>query len=96
VPVAGVREVESANQGLIALDEAISNRAVHPLAKDRGLLLGDARAGLNQRPGHLIEDLVGPLGLDEVRQLGDPDQQVAQRVRVEHVRVVYDDEGGHG
>jgi hypothetical protein len=45
--------------------------------------------------GHLAEDLAGPLGLHEVRLLSDADQQVAQRVRVQHVGVVDDDEG-HG
>jgi hypothetical protein len=40
----------------------------------------------------LVEDLVGPFGLDEAG-LGDADEQVAQGARVEDVGVVDDDEG---
>ena len=90
VAVIGVRKIEGVDQGLVARHEAVADRAIHQVAstgQPPRIKVGPVRREVAE---DLIEDLVGPLRLDQSR-LSDADQQVPERARVQHVGVVKDD-----
>ncbi len=87
VPVVGVGQVDRVDERLVAGDQAVADCLVHQLAGAGQLLRGEIGTVREEVVEDLVEDLVGPL------RLGDADQQVSERARVEHVGVVQDDEG---
>lgn len=92
VPVVGVGQVDRVDERLVAGDQAVADCLVHQLAGAGQLLRGEIGTVREEVVEDLVEDLVGPLRLDE-SGLGDADEQVSERARVEHVGVVQDDEG---
>jgi len=75
VPVGWIRELKSFNEGLVPGDQAVPDRSVHRLPEAIELVRRDVRPVPAQGPEHLVEDLVGPLGLHQAG-LADTDQQV--------------------
>ena len=91
VTIVGVGQLERSDERFVARDEDVTHRGVHevPSAVEGGWV--EVRpVGLQMAEG-LVEDLVGPLGLDQPGH-GYPDEDVAQSRGVEDVRVVRDGE----
>ena len=65
VPVLRVRELEAIDERLISGNEAVRDGAVDQLAQAGELVLRDVRAVARQVPECLVEDVVGPFGLDQ-------------------------------
>ena len=63
VPVGWIRELESFDEGFVPGDEAVLDRLVHQLTKAVKLFRRDVRPVPAQCSEHLVQDLVGPLGL---------------------------------
>lgn len=75
VPVGWIRELESLDEGFVPGDQAVPDGSVYQLPKAIELFRGDVRPVPAQGPEHLVEDLIGPLGLHQAG-LADADQQV--------------------
>ena len=63
VPVGWIRELESFDEGLVPGDQAVPDRSVHQLPEAIELVRRDVRPVPVQGSEHLVEDLIGPLGL---------------------------------
>lgn len=92
VPVVGVEQVDRLDERLVPGDQAVADGLVHQRAGTGQPLRVEVGPVRGQVAEDFVEDPVGPLGLHEPG-LGDADQQVPERARVEHVGVVQDDEG---
>jgi hypothetical protein len=90
VTVIGVGKRQGRDEGLVLGDEAIGDVIIHQLAtsseaggREIGTIGGDV-------PRPLVMDLLGPTGLEEVRE-GELHEQIAERGRVQDAGVVEDD-----
>lgn len=92
MPVVRVGQVDGVDQWLVAGDQAVADGLGHQLPGAGQILRVEIGPVRGQVAEDLVEDLVGPLRLHE-SVLGDADEQVSERARVEHVGVVQDDEG---
>lgn len=91
VTIIRIRKLESSHQRLVSVDKTVANRTDHELACSRQstrLQVGSIQAQVLE---DLVEDLVSPLRLDKPC-LGDTDQEIPQRARIQHVRVIQNDE----
>ena len=79
------------DQRLVARHHRLRECFSHDCAEPRGSLVGHS-SGIDQAPARLFEDLVGPVELEQAFR-GRPQQRVAERERVENVRVQNDLEG---
>ncbi|GAB2654923.1 hypothetical protein GCM10027271_11690 [Saccharopolyspora gloriosae] len=91
VPVVGVGQGNRFDQRLVTCDQAVPDGSEHQLARALELARIEFRTIAPQVAERLVQDLIGPLGLHQ-SCLSQPDQQVAQCARVQHVGVVDDDE----
>ena len=92
VPVSWIGEFEPFDEGFVSGDEAVSDRLVHQLAKAVKLVRRDVRPVLLS--ARSISSRISLVHLACTRPAwADADQQVSQRVGVEHVGVVDHDEG---
>jgi hypothetical protein len=91
VPVVRVRKLQPFDERLVVDYQAVRDRPVDQLAEAAELLRRRIRMPAYAGLECLVENLFGPLGLHEAGS-GDPDAEVAQRVGVQHIGVIDDDE----
>jgi hypothetical protein len=89
-----VRQLEGRDERLVTCDQAIGHRIVDQALQAGGLLLCDVWVPLPDRPRHLIQDLLGPLRLNQVALLANPEKQIPLGVAEQCVGIV-DDNVGH-
>lgn len=90
MPVVRIGKLDDLDQRLVAGHLNVADGVIHQPTKALQL----ARVGttlFTQGTTHLIQDEVGPLGLDHPG-LGHSYEQVTHHIRVKHTRVVYNDE----
>ena len=83
-----VGEFDCFDEGLISGDKAFGHGADHELPGSFEPNWVELRVRSDDAGGHLVEDGIGPPGSVQVRAC-EPDQQVAQRCRVQYVGIVY-------
>ena len=91
VPVVGIGQLDRLKEGLVPGDKTVAYCLVHEVARAGQLLRVEVWPVGGEAAEDLVEDLIAPLDLHQPG-LGNADQQVSERARVEHVGVVQDDE----
>jgi hypothetical protein len=91
MPIVGVGEFQDLHQWLITGDQNVADRSIHQTSGAIELCWIQFRPVGLEVAERFVKDPIGPLRLDET-SLRDADEQVAQAVGVEDVRVVDNDE----
>ncbi len=91
VPVLGIRELETADELLEAIDHAIWDRGHHERPRARELSRREVRTLCEDVREALVEDLLRPSSAHDARSR-DADEEVAQRRWIQDAGVVDDDE----
>ncbi len=92
MPVIGIRQRQGLDQVFVAGYEAVAHRLVHQGSGPGQPLRRKLRIVLEDVAKPLVVDRVRPPGADQPC-LGEPDEEVTQRGRVQDIRVV-DGDGG--
>ena len=90
VAVPRVRQLDVVSESFVPSHEAVVDGVAHHLTGSGEPVGGEVRAPFQDARERLVQDLVGPLCLDDPA-LRDPHEQIPQRGRMEDAGVVDDD-----